>query len=259
MIDTHSHISVGAFDEDREELLRRAAEAGVTAILCPAVDSEDHEAMIAVCRANPGFCLPMMGLHPTSVNDNPDWERELETVEKYLAAPPVERFYAIGEAGLDLHWSRDFLAEQTVVFERQIELALRYDLPLALHIREAWPETMGVLEKYTGRGLRGVAHAFSGGVDEYRFLRTVGDFVLGMGGPVTYKKNLWRTLLPQVDPAHIVLETDAPWLPPEPFRGQRNESAYLPYIRDAAAAILGVSAGEVDCATTANARRIFNL
>jgi TatD DNase family protein len=213
--------------------------------------------MIDLCRAHPGLCLPMMGLHPTSVNDNPDWEWELEVVEKYLATPPVERFCAIGETGLDLHWCRDFLAEQTVAFERQIDLALRYDLPLVLHIREAWTEAMAVLARYAGRGLRGVAHAFSGGIDEYRFLRSVGDFALGMGGPVTYKKNLWRGRLPLIDLQHVVLETDAPWLPPEPFRGQRNESAHLVRIRDAAAAILGISPDDLDRITTANAGRIF--
>jgi TatD DNase family protein len=259
MIDTHSHMSDSAYDADREEVLARAVEAGVTHILCPAVDSENHAAMIDLCRAHPDLCLPMMGLHPTSVNDNPDRERELELVEKYLASPPVERFYAIGETGLDLHWSRDFLAEQTVAFERQIELALRYDLPLVLHIREAWGEAMAVLAPYAGRGLRGVAHAFSGGIDEYRFLRSVGDFALGMGGPVTYKKNLWRELLPSINPQHVVLETDAPWLPPEPFRGQRNESAHLTRIRDAAATILGMPPVEVDWITTSNAKRIFNL
>jgi TatD DNase family protein len=259
MIDTHSHMSDSAFDSDREAALLRAREAGVEQILCPAVDSENHAAMISTCRSNPGFCLPMMGLHPTSVNDNPDWEWELDTVERYLADPPVDRFYAIGETGLDLHWSRDFLPQQTVVFERHIELALRYDLPLALHIREAWPETMEVLGRYAGCGLRGVAHAFSGGADEYRRLRAVGDFVLGVAGPVTYKKNLWRELLPSVDLMHIVLETDAPWLPPEPFRGQRNESAYVSRVRDGVAAILGISLDEVDRVTSANARRIFNL
>jgi TatD DNase family protein len=246
-----------AFDDDRDEALRRAVEAGVERILCPAIDSGSHGAMLAMCAAHPGLCLPMMGLHPTSVNDNPDWERELEIVENYLAAPPTGGFIAIGEVGLDLHWSRDFLAEQTAVFERQIGLALRYDLPLAIHTREAWEEMVAILERYTGRGLRGVMHAFSGSLDDYRRLRAVGDFVVGVGGSVTYKKSRWREMLPCIDPAHILLETDAPWLTPEPFRGRRNESSYLAYIRDAAAAILGVSSDEIDGITTQNAKRIF--
>ena len=259
MIDTHSHIFDEAFDGDRDEALERAVEAGVTRILCPAIDSESHSAMLAMCRAHPELCLPMMGLHPTSVNDNPGWRHELEIVEEYLASPPAGRFYAVGEVGLDLHWSRDFLAEQTEAFERQIELALRYDLPLAIHTREAWAEMVATLEKYAGRGLCGILHAFSGTLDDYRRLREVGDFVLGVGGSVTYKKSRWREVLPQVDPAHIVLETDAPWLTPEPFRGRRNESSYLAYIRDAAASILGISPAELDRITTENAVRILKF
>jgi TatD DNase family protein len=246
-----------AFGDDRDEALRRAVEAGVERILCPAIDSESHGAMLAMCAAHPGLCIPMMGLHPTSVNDNPDWERELEIVERHLASPPPGGFVAIGEVGLDLHWSRDFLAEQTAAFERQIDLALRYDLPLAIHTREAWAEMVATLERYTGRGLRGVMHAFSGSLDDYRRLRAVGDFAVGVGGSVTYKKSRWREMLPAIDPAHILLETDAPWLTPEPFRGRRNESSYLAYIRDAAAAILGISSDEIDGITTQNAKRIF--
>ncbi len=256
MIDTHSHMFDGAFDGDREAALARAVEAGVTRILCPAIDSASHGAMLAMCRASEGLCLPMMGLHPTSVNDNPLWENELTIVEEYLA---TGGFCAVGEVGLDLHWSRDFLPQQTAAFERQIELALQYDLPLAIHTREAWAEMVAVLEKYAGRGLRGVMHAFSGSADDYRRVRAAGDFVLGVGGSATYKKSRWRELLPHVDPAHIVLETDAPWLTPEPFRGRRNESAYLTYIRDAVAAILGLTPGEVERITTENARRVFNL
>ena len=259
MIDTHSHIFDEAFDGDRDEALERAVEAGVTRILCPAIDSESHSAMLAMCRAHPALCLPMMGLHPTSINDNPDWRRELEIVEEYLASPPVERFYAIGEVGLDLYWSRDFLAEQIEAFERQVELALCLGLPLAIHTREAWGEMVAILEKHTGRGLRGVMHAFSGTLDDYRRLRAVGDFVLGVGGSVTYKKSRWHEMLPGIDQAHIVLETDAPWITPEPFRGRRSESSYLVYVRDAAADILGISSADLDHITTANARRIFEF
>jgi TatD DNase family protein len=246
-----------AFDADRSEALQRAVSAGVSRILCPAIDTASHEAMLAMCRANPTLCLPTMGLHPTSVNDNPDWPHELEIVEQYLAQPPVKRFYAIGEVGLDLHWSRDWLAEQTAVFERQIELSLQYGLPLIIHTREAWPQMTASLEKYAGTGLTGVMHAFSGTIEDYRRIREMGDFVLGVGGSATYKKSLWKELLPQIDPAHIVLETDAPWLTPMPYRGQRNESAYLIYIRDAVAAIWGLTTEQVDRLTTANAHRIF--
>ncbi|MDR0907615.1 MAG: TatD family hydrolase [Rikenellaceae bacterium] len=257
MIDTHSHMFDSAFDTDRAEALQRAVSAGVERIVCPALDSQSHEAMLAMCRSYPTLCLPAMGVHPTSINDNADWRGELEIVEKYLAEPPVERFYAIGEVGLDLHWGRDWLAEQTIAFERQIELALQYGLPLLVHTRDAWSEMHAVLENYAGAGLSGIMHAFSGTFEDYLRVREVGDFVLGVGGSATYKKNLWPELLPQIDPSHIVLETDAPWLPPVPFRGQRNESSYLTYTRDAVAAILDLSPAQVDGLTTATAHRIF--
>jgi len=248
-----------AFDGDRFEALHRAAEAGIGRILCPAIDSESHAAMLAMCAANPNLCRPMMGLHPTSVNDNPLWERELEIVERHLATPPEGGFCAVGEIGLDLHWSRDFLAEQTVAFERQLELALRHDLAVAIHTRDAWAEMLAVLERYSGRGLRGVMHAFSGTFDDYRRVRAMGDFVLGVGGAVTYKKSALRDMLPDVDPAHIVLETDAPWLTPTPLRGTRNESAYIVYVRDAVAAALGLTPAEIERVTTATAKRVFRL
>ncbi len=257
MIDTHSHLYLEDYDADREQVIARAAEAGVTHVFCPAVSSASHPRLIELCSAYPDFCLPMMGVHPTEINDNTQWVNELDIVEEYLSRPPVRRFWAVGEIGLDLHWSRDFLAEQTAAFERQLSLALRFDLPVAIHSRDAWAETLDVLEKYTGTGLRGVMHAFSGGLDEYHRVRAVGDLVLGVGGPVTYRKNLWISLLPQLDPAHIVLETDAPWLSPTPLRGQRNEPAYLIYIRAAVAEILGLAPNEVDRITTENAQRVF--
>jgi TatD DNase family protein len=201
----------------------------------------------------------MMGVHPTDVDDS--WEHEIEVIERYLAAPdPLDPpFCAIGEVGLDLHYGADHLPQQIAAFERQIELSVRYNLPLSIHTRDAWPEMFVVLEKYADRRLRGVMHAFSGTVDEYRRVRELGDFAFGVTGVVTYKKNHWRALLPEMNPAHIILETDAPWLPPEPFRGKRNESSYLGYIRDGVAAILGMTPGEVDRITTENADRIFGL
>lgn len=272
MIDTHSHIYLEDYDTDRAETLERAWQAGVTHILCPAVGSESHERLLELCRDHPvpttastaaeaPACLAMMGVHPTEINDNPDWRRELAIVEKYLAEPPVERFYAVGEIGIDLHWSRDFLSWQIEAFECQLDLALRYDLPVAIHSRDAWPETLEVLARFSSpdRRLRGVMHAFSGGYSEYQRITALGDFVFGVGGPVTYKKNLWPELLPRMLPGHIVLETDAPWLSPVPLRGRRNEPAYLMYIRAAVAAILGFTPLEVDALTTENARRIFDL
>ncbi len=259
LIDTHSHIYDGAFDADRREVAGRAQAAGVAAMLLPATDSESHEALFRTCREYPGVCFPMMGLHPTSINDNPAWRDELALAEKLLANPPVERFYAIGEVGLDLYWSRDFIGEQTEALERQIELSLEYALPLVIHTRDAWAEMTAVLEKHKGRGVRGVMHSFSGTIEDYRAIRDMGDFSFGIGGPVTYKKSSLPEVVAGIDIAHILLETDCPYLPPVPFRGKRNESSYLTYICEKVAAAKGMSPEKIAAATTENARRVFDF
>lgn len=257
LIDTHSHLYVEQFDQDREAAVERAIKAGVGTMMLPAIDSNYHEAMFALARRHPE-CKPMIGFHPTTVNDNPRWRDELAIVEKYLAAAPV-RIYGIGETGIDLHWSRDFLGEQIEAFEAQIELTIKHDLPLIIHARDAWDEIFGVLEKYRGRGLRGIMHAFSGGVEEYRRARYVGDFLLGISGVATYRKNTLGEVIAEADIEHLVLETDCPYLTPEPHRGTRNESAYIPLIRDRVALIRGVPPPEIERATTLNAQRIFSL
>lgn len=260
LIDTHSHLYDAAFDRDREEAIGRARRAGVGAIMLPAIDSESHEALFALARAHPE-CKPMMGLHPTAINDNPRWREELALVGRYLETPPsgIERFYGVGETGIDLHWSRDYLTEQAEAFELQIELALKYGLPIVVHSRDAWPEVFTVFEKYRGMGLKGILHAFSGGVDEYRRARELGDFAVGISGVATYKKHPLDDVIRAVDLCHIVLETDCPYLTPEPHRGTRNESAYLPLIRDRVASVKGVAREEIDRVTTDNAKRIFEL
>lgn len=260
MIDTHSHFYVSAFDEDRLAALERARESGIQTIVLPAIDSATHAALFAMSREH-ACCKPLMGLHPTSVNDNPRWREELALVEGYLKQPPggIERFFGIGETGIDLHWSRDFLADQTEVFERHIELSLDYGLPLVIHARDAWNEVFGSLEKYAGRGLRGVLHAFSGGVGEYERANNLGDFAIGISGVVTYKRGPLDDVVRGVPLEAIVLETDCPYLTPEPHRGTRNESSYLTFIRDRVAFLRGVEAAEVERVTTENARRIFGF
>jgi TatD DNase family protein len=259
LVDTHSHIYDSAFDPDRAETIARARKAGVAQMLLPATDSESHEVLLDTCREYPGVCLPMMGLHPTSVNDNPAWREELALVERYLAHPPVERFYAVGEIGLDLHWSRDFLAEQTEAFEHQIELALEYSLPVVIHTRDAWTQMRDTLAKYAGQGLRGVMHAFSGTLDDYRAILDCGDFAFGIGGPVTYKNSALARVVGEMDIERILLETDCPYLPPVPHRGGRNESGYLTLICEKIAEIKGLSPHETARITTENARRVFGL
>ena len=191
LTDTHSHLYDEAFDRDREEALARAAAEGVGQLLLPAIDSESHERLFGLCRRHPQRCIPMMGLHPTSVNDNPRWRDELALVESYLRTPPegIAGFCAVGEIGLDLYWSRDFREEQAEAFRRQIDLSLQYGLPIAVHTRDAWPETVTIMREYRGRGVRGVFHAYSDGIETYRKLKECGDFVFGIGGVVTFKKS----------------------------------------------------------------------
>ncbi len=260
MIDTHAHIYTEEFDADRTEVVRRAREAGVGRLLLPAIDSESHERLFATCRAYPDSCTPMMGLHPTSVNDNPRWRAELDAVERYLAAPPEGlRFCGVGEIGLDFYWSSDFREEQTEAFRGQIELALRHRLPVAVHTRSAWPETVAIVQEYAGRGLRGVFHAFSDTLETYRTLRECGEFVFGIGGVVTFRKSPLAEVVRGMEMRDIVLETDCPYLTPAPFRGRRNEPAYMRFVCEKVAELKGLAPEEVAAETEANARRMFGL
>ena len=258
IVDTHTHPFEEAFDEDREAVMTRAREAGVVKMLCPAIDSETHERLFALCDRYPDVCLPMMGLHPTSVNDNPRWREELARVEQLLAAGD-RRYWAVGEVGLDLYWSRDWLDRQVEVFERQAELALHYDLPLVIHTRDAWPEMIASLRRFAGRGLRGVLHAFSGTWEDYRAVRACGDFLFGIGGVVTYKKSPLPELLARMPLEQLVLETDAPYLPPVPYRGKRNEPAYIVRVCERVAEATGRTPDEVADVTAANAARLFGF
>lgn len=258
MIDTHSHIYIEEFDTDREEMILRAREAGVERILMPAIDSESHERLFELGRTCSPYCIPMMGVHPTSVNDNPHWLEELRLVERYLAAPPDGlHFCGVGEIGLDFYWNTNFKTEQIEVFRRQIELALAYDLPIAVHTRSAWPETVELMQEYSGRGLRGVFHAYSDTVETYRTLKGYGDFVFGIGGVVTFKKSALAGVVREMDLADIVLETDCPYLSPVPHRGERNEPAYVRFVCGKVAELKACSSGEVAARTTENARRMF--
>ncbi len=259
LTDTHSHLYEPEFDQDREEALARAAEAGVQRLLLPAIDSASHERLFDLCRRHPQQCVPMMGLHPTSVNDNPRWREELALAEHYLASPPegIARFCAVGEIGLDLYWSRDYRQEQYEAFRRQIDLSLAYGLPIAVHTRDAWPETAELMRTYRGRGVRGVFHAFSDSAETYRELKNYGDFAFGIGGVVTFRKSKLADVVREMDLCDIVLETDCPYLTPVPHRGERNESAYVRFVCEKVAELKGLTPEEVATATTANAERIF--
>ena len=261
LTDTHSHLYDTAFAADQAQAMERAFEAGVTRIFLPAIDSESHEALFDCVRTYSDHCYPMMGLHPTSVNESPDYRKELEIVAKYLASPPqgIPKFYAIGEVGLDFYWSQDHIAEQIDAFERQIEMALTYDLPLAIHTRNAQEQMIATLRKYQGRGLRGVMHAFAGSYTDYTAIKECGEFFFGIGGVSTYKNSSIAELIPRIPLTELLLETDCPYLTPVPFRGKRNESSYLRYICLKVAELTGTTAEEVARITTENSRRLFGI
>ena len=261
LIDTHSHIYDEAFDSDRRAVVERAIAEGVERIVLPAIDGESNERLFDMCREYGSYVVPLMGLHPTSVNDNPRWREELAEVERLLENPShgIERFYGVGEIGLDLYWSRDWQAEQTEAFRAQLNMALRHNLPIVVHTRDAWEEMATIIEEYRGRGLRGIFHAFSSDVAMYERLREYGDFVFGIGGVVTFKKSALSEVVKGMRLEDLVVETDAPYLTPAPHRGTRNESSYVRFVAPKIAELQGVEYEIVAEQTTANAKRIFGL
>lgn len=256
MIDSHSHIFDTAFDDDRLQAITRATERGVELSILPAIDSGSHQQLIDTLATFPTECRGAIGLHPTSINENSDWQRELNIVEEYLKNPPQE-WVAIGEVGLDLYWSQDFLTEQTQAFIRQIELSIAYDLPLIIHTRQAWPEVLDIVEKYAAQA-RGVFHSFSGTLQDWQRIEPL-NFSVGIGGPVTYKTSTLPDIIPNIPIERILLETDAPYLPPVPYRGRRNESSYLEIIAQRIAQIKDLSVEQVKEITTKNSKKLFGL
>lgn len=261
LIDTHSHIYDEAFDSDRKEVVARARAEGIERVILPAIDGESNERLFDMCREYGDYVVPLMGLHPTSVNDNPRWREELTEVERLLENPPqgIERFYGVGEIGLDLYWSRDWQAEQTEAFRAQVELALKHDLPIVVHTRDAWEEMADIIEEYRDRGLRGVFHAFSADVAMYERLRRCGEFVFGIGGVVTFKKSALAEVVKSMRLEDLVVETDAPYLTPAPHRGTRNESSYVRFVAEKIAELQNTDYRLVAEQTTTNAKRIFRL
>jgi TatD DNase family protein len=253
MIDTHSHIYDSAFDNDRAEMIERAKSVGVEKIILPNVDSESLPKLQKLIAEYPDYCLATIGLHPTSVKD--DYKKELELVKSELERG---KYIAVGEIGIDLYWDKTYYKEQVFVLQQQVEWALEYQLPIIVHMRDSFRETMTALSPFRGKGLKGVFHSFTGNMDEANEIFDFGDFKLGINGIVTFKNSgLTETLL-QIDLKNIVLETDAPYLTPAPFRGKRNESSYLKYVCEKLAYIYNVSFEEIDRVTTENARELFS-
>lgn len=254
LTDTHCHLYDEAFQPDFESVLARAREAGVTACVMPGIDRSCHQALLEVADALPDFAFPCIGLHPTSVAEN--WQEELDFVKEHLGD---RRWYAVGEIGLDAYWSKDFIKEQMRVLEEQVSMAAAAGLPVIIHLREATEDFFRVLEDLRGVDFRGVMHAYSGSYEVYRRLLGYADFKFGIGGVVTYKNAGIAAALEKMSLDDIVLETDCPWLTPVPYRGKRNEPAYVRLVAEKVAQIKGLPLEEVAAVTTRSAQRLFNL
>jgi TatD DNase family protein len=253
VIDTHTHLYSNEFISDIDVVIQRASNQGVDKFYLPAIDSTTHEQMIALEKKYPGKCIAMMGLHPCSVKEN--YLGELQIVEAFFAK---RKFAAVGETGLDFYWDKTFIAEQHDAFRRQMELAVQYKLPIVIHTRKAMAETIAVVKEYAAKGVTGIFHCFGGNYKDAVEIIDMG-FYLGIGGVLTYKNAGLVEVIEKIDLQYLVLETDAPYLTPVPFRGKRNESSYLKYILEKLAQIKNAAAEEVAAITTANAQKIFGV
>lgn len=253
-IETHTHLYVEQFDEDRDIVVQRALDAGIDKFFLPAIDSRSTQAMYDLQQAYPDHMYLMTGLHPVSVAEL-DYERELELVEKELEK---KKFYAIGEIGIDLHWHPESLEVQKEVFARQIQLAKKHQLPIVIHCRDAFNEIFEVLEKEKFDGMSGIFHCFTGTFEQAKKAIGLG-MKLGLGGVLTFKNGGIDKFMHKISLDHLVLETDSPYLAPSPYRGKRNESSYLIKVAEKLASIYEVGLDEIAERTTANAKAVFNI
>ncbi|MFX0555516.1 TatD family hydrolase [Maribacter sp. CXY002] len=249
--DTHTHLYSEAFDEDRDKAIQRALQKGVRRFFIPAIDSTYTQRMLDLEARYPKNIFLMMGLHPTHVKEN--FREELEHVEDMLSS---RKFYAVGEIGIDLYWEKKFLCQQQEAFAAQIQLAKQYDLPIVIHCRDAFDEVFEVLESEKGDGLRGIFHCFTGDLQQAEKALSY-NMKLGIGGVVTFKNGKIDRFLSEIGLEHIVLETDAPYLAPAPYRGKRNESLYITNVLDKVAEIYKKDVSEVAKITTNNSITVF--
>lgn len=252
-IDTHSHLYDEAFTGEEDLALQRAVEAGVTRLIFPDIDSQSREAMFRFADRHDGVIFPCLGLHPTSVDAG--WEKEMIEVEAHLD----RKIWAIGEIGIDCYWSKEFLEQQKEVLRIQLEMASRLDLPVIIHSRESTELIINILKECKHLGIRGVFHAFSGSKETFRELDRLGEWYIGLGGVLTYKKASIAETAKEIPLDRILLETDSPYLTPVPFRGKRNESSYIPYIAQKLSELTGRSIEEIAAVTTENAQKLFKI
>lgn len=260
MIDTHSHLDGEEFFEDLQDVLDRAGMAGVKKIFLPNINGQTLPRIQQLCREHEGLLYPMIGLHPEDVNpETTDIAVVLAQMETELEHPSA-RYIAIGEIGLDFYWDTTYRQQQLEVFQRQVEWGIRYNLPLMIHSRNAHSELVEIIRRYQHPNLRGVFHCFTGTADEAEALLDFSNFMLGIGGVLTFKKSALPDVLHQCVPlSRIVLETDSPYMAPVPHRGQRNESAFIVEVAKKLAEIYGCEVSEIDAQTTENVRSVFGV
>jgi len=252
-IDTHTHLFLPEFDVDRNQVIKNAIQNKVDTLLLPNVDNQTISALLELCKQYPENCFPMIGLHPTSVKD--DFKSELLNLENLITKG---KFIAIGEIGIDLYWEKAFLIQQQEAFVYQINLAKKNKLPIVIHARESFSEIFTIVNDHIDNSLTGVFHAFTGNMDQAQQIIDWG-FKIGIGGIVTFKNSGLDKIVEQIDLNHIVLESDSPYLAPVPYRGKRNESAYIVKVAEKIAQLKNCSIEEVAEKTTFNAKKLFNL
>jgi len=253
IIDTHTHLYLNQFKEDIDDVIARAKEIGIKKFIFPAIDSSHFDSMHNLKNKYPEEIYLMSGLHPTDVKEN--FKDELNFVENTLK---TYNYVAIGEIGIDLYWDINYLTQQREAFKFQIRLAIKHDLPIVIHCREAFSEIFEILDKENCDKLRGVFHCFTGTFEEAQRAIDLG-FVLGIGGVVTFKNGGIDKFLHKIDLKNIVLETDSPYLAPVPFRGKRNESSYIIYVLEKLSEIYGISKEKIAEITSKNAKKVFRL
>ena len=252
-IDTHSHLYDEAFSNEEDLAVSRATEAGVRKMVIPDIDSQTREAMFCFTDRHPGVTFPCLGLHPTSVGK--DWKEEMTKLEAWIS----REIYAIGEIGMDCYWSKEFIKEQQEVLRMQLELADKLSLPVIIHSRESTELIINILKECRHLDLRGVFHAYSGSYETFCELQKLGDWYIGIGGVLTYKKASIAETVKRIPTDRILLETDSPYLSPVPFRGKRNESSYIPHIATKLAELQGKELAEIAAITTENAQKLFGI
>ena len=252
-IDTHSHLYDEAFTSEEDAAVARSVEAGVDRIILPDIDSQSREVMFALADRHPGTLFPCLGLHPTSIDAG--WEAEMEKMQDY----DTRKIVAIGEIGIDCYWSKDFLEQQKEAFRRQLKTAHERNLPVIIHSRDASAVIIDILKECRSLDLRGVFHAYSGSIETYREIAKLGDWYIGIGGVLTFKKASIAETVKEIPIERIILETDSPYLTPAPHRGKRNESSYIPFIAARLDELTGIELSEVAAQTTANAEKLFEI